>query len=259
MNDQPSGVDDKGPIDDRLFDRLVDGALNLSEQRDLLRRLDRAPDGWRRCALAFLESQTLRNEFGQIRRDAEQPAPIPEPHPGRSTAPNRSSAVSRSVVRVVGMALALCVAFVLGWQSHFVHRQQEMARTDGGTSNAKPRDQNVEATAVNQKGPDITQPTAPEPEEVEKVHVAARLSWQYEENGTERKVEVPVFEGPGIDMQWLLQQSPQIQESIRKELQQRGHKVETQRQLLTVDLKDGRSVIVPIDHVQVKFAKRVFQ
>jgi hypothetical protein len=43
--------------DDTFFDLLADGALGEEERRALLLRLDRHPDGWRRCALAFLESQ----------------------------------------------------------------------------------------------------------------------------------------------------------------------------------------------------------
>ena len=43
-----------------LFDRLADGELGDEQRRELLARLDHEPDGWRRCALAFLEDQALR-------------------------------------------------------------------------------------------------------------------------------------------------------------------------------------------------------
>ncbi len=39
------------------LDRLVDGTLEPTERSALLRHLDAQPDGWRRCALAFLEAQ----------------------------------------------------------------------------------------------------------------------------------------------------------------------------------------------------------
>ena len=45
------------PLDDSRFDRLVDGELSEEERRELLAGLDAEPGGWRRCALAFLESQ----------------------------------------------------------------------------------------------------------------------------------------------------------------------------------------------------------
>src|SRR5262245_61132861 len=50
------------PEDTMLLDRLVDGELNDEERRELLLRLERTPDGWRRCAMAFLEGQAWRSE-----------------------------------------------------------------------------------------------------------------------------------------------------------------------------------------------------
>src|SRR5262245_7197050 len=44
--------------DDVLFDRLVDGELSADERRHFLTSLDDRPDGWRRCAIAFLEAQS---------------------------------------------------------------------------------------------------------------------------------------------------------------------------------------------------------
>jgi hypothetical protein len=45
-------------FDPQVLDRLVDGELAETERRDVLQTLDRQPDGWRQCALAFLEAQT---------------------------------------------------------------------------------------------------------------------------------------------------------------------------------------------------------
>ncbi len=47
-------------FDPTEIDRLVDGELDPEARRDLLKRLDGSPDGWRRCALAFLEGQEFR-------------------------------------------------------------------------------------------------------------------------------------------------------------------------------------------------------
>ena len=43
--------------DSIAIDRLIDGELDEHERRELLLRLDTMPDGWRRCALAFLEAR----------------------------------------------------------------------------------------------------------------------------------------------------------------------------------------------------------
>jgi hypothetical protein len=45
-------------FDPQVLDRLIDGELADGERRVLLESLERQPDGWRQCALAFLEAQT---------------------------------------------------------------------------------------------------------------------------------------------------------------------------------------------------------
>src|SRR5438105_30021 len=58
-------------FDPQVFDRLVDGELADGERREVLETLERQPDGWRQCALAFLEAQT----WGQTLTDfVRQPA-----------------------------------------------------------------------------------------------------------------------------------------------------------------------------------------
>lgn len=242
--------------DERLLDRLVDGTLDLPSQRDLLTRLDQIPDGWRRCGLAFLEAQAWHSEFLQLRSESDHLVRGAVPHE-RPEIAKRPSPDARAIARLVGVALALSVAFGLGRLSMPVE-----PRSQGEIVRAPARDTlpgRTEEGVVKIVSPIVAPEKSRETEPDDDVHVAARLSWQLQEDGAKRKIEVPVFEGRGLDMEWLMQQPTAVQESIRKALERRGHKVETQRQLLTVNLKDGRSVVVPIDQVQVKFAKRIFQ
>ncbi len=53
-------------FNNQLLDRLVDGELSDADYRITLHRLDEAPDGWRRCAVSFLEQQALRQELQQL-------------------------------------------------------------------------------------------------------------------------------------------------------------------------------------------------
>ena len=66
------------PDDDQLFDLLVDDELGEAERRELLARLDHVPDGWRRCALTFLEAQCWKKELGAM---AREPAQVVRPAP----------------------------------------------------------------------------------------------------------------------------------------------------------------------------------
>lgn len=52
------------PEDQFLLELLVDGELDDPNRRDLLLRLDRLQDGWRCCAIAFLEAQCLKESLG---------------------------------------------------------------------------------------------------------------------------------------------------------------------------------------------------
>lgn len=53
-------------INDVTLDRLVDGELADAEYRQVVLRLEDHPDGWRRCALSFLEQQALQRDLRQI-------------------------------------------------------------------------------------------------------------------------------------------------------------------------------------------------
>lgn len=57
------------PIDWQELDRLVDGRLNDDEYRQLLCQIDANPNGWKQCALAFLEHQALEKELGAFASD----------------------------------------------------------------------------------------------------------------------------------------------------------------------------------------------
>ena len=102
-----------GPDDrDRLIDRLADGDLPDADRRALLARLDAEgdSDGWRRCALAFLEAQCWRQALG----------PLAERAPATAPAVRNSAVVpgaSRPRPRLAAWAAGLLAAFALGWLS----------------------------------------------------------------------------------------------------------------------------------------------
>ena len=96
-------------MNDHIIDRLVDGELSDSERRDLLLRLDDEPNGWRKCAMAFLEAQSWREAMAGI--------------PGRERIPRRPAQEKRrstkptliAGARFAGLAASIVAAFGLGW------------------------------------------------------------------------------------------------------------------------------------------------
>lgn len=242
-------------IDQTLFDLLVDGELPDDRRRDLLAQLDIEPHGWKRCALAFLEAQAWRSE---VRRAPWSGIPVAAPNVSHvSTVPLPRQRNLAGLIIVASLLSA--VGFGLGRWS--VDRQPEhisLATREKLPASEKQRPPVIDEKPGADASPGHTKP-APAADRDESVKVAGVLAWSVDENGQTREMSVPVLEGAGIDLKWLLSQPAAIREPVRKELERRGHKVELHRQLITLSLKDGRSVVMPIDQVDVRFAGRVYQ
>lgn len=102
--------------DDVLFDRLVDGELSADERRRLIASLDDRADGWRRCALSFLEAQSWGGAMRQM--IAESAEPVKQLAPAETTPTEASSRRHASWTSYSWLAVAagLLAAFSLGWQ-----------------------------------------------------------------------------------------------------------------------------------------------
>jgi hypothetical protein len=100
------------PDDAIAIDRLIDGELDENERRELLRRLDTTPDGWRRCALAFLEAQ----EFAQAARawTSDHAAVHSEPTPVVAHPKHRRARLLRIATAAMLAGLAFASGFAAG-------------------------------------------------------------------------------------------------------------------------------------------------
>jgi hypothetical protein len=259
MSDHDS---DPNPPLSELIDRLVDGGLTPAQLRLAIDELDRAPDGWRRCALAFLEAQcwsesfrhldqTVANGYGPLAAGSfgDRPAisvssPIPIASPPRR--------------RWIGVALAAgvsLVAFSLGWLGHSLR---------SGVLGERPPETPIVATseplATDGGGPPATDGSSglPDPGSIATLP-AARLPTIREVarlrvgSGDPDAAEVPLLAGPGISPRWLLEQPPPISEHGRAAWRRRGYQLEQHRRLVSIPLGDGRRAAVPIDQVQVRY------
>jgi hypothetical protein len=113
-------------IDERLLDRLVDGELLPEERRELLAAVETQPGGWRRCALAFLEAQTWRQEMRQFvvapsAGETAAASAVCEPPVVKQIVTTNPEPPRRSqAVRWFAIAASLAIAFGLG--QHFTSR-----------------------------------------------------------------------------------------------------------------------------------------
>jgi hypothetical protein len=75
MNDP----DPISPLSDLLFERMVDGALSAQELRVAIKAIERQPDGWKRCATAFLEAQVLTESLRALSQSQHEDSAPPLP------------------------------------------------------------------------------------------------------------------------------------------------------------------------------------
>jgi hypothetical protein len=191
-------------LDDRVLDRLVDGELDDAERGQALRALDAEPDGWRRCATAFLEAQCWRTALTteSAAESSRTAAAVVRP---RWTGFGRLGAI----------AAAIAVAFLTGFLARGVSgRNDDVAR-------GRPDGQQARAAYASSAAGTQPAPLAPAPD-------------------------------PNASQE-LLRQPSALPEYVRRQLERQGYEVKGDRKLMSVALKDGRQVTVPVETFKYRF------
>jgi hypothetical protein len=217
-------------LDDITFDRLVDGELSASEYRSVLAALEQQPAAWRKCAEAFLQAQAWQREMKEVRAAAEiKPAakPLNEPAP-RSTAANDW----------LRMLLVAAASFLLAF---FAAQQFWQAAAN------RP----FVPTPPIAKGPQ--EPVAPSTANIATSNQPlGNVQLAVNRTGSEEPqfVNVPVYE-PEAATEMLRVSRPALPDDLVEALEADGHRVNRQRQLVPVQLGDGRQMIVPVEGYRI--------
>ena len=238
------------PLNDDLIDQIVDGALNPAQLRAAIDCLDREPDGWKRCTLAFLEAQCWRESLRLVG------APKATSLKAESTSPQQNDVRPiRTGRRWLSRALAASVvaaSFALGWLSHDGHigpRPDGDVAVRSAEPETKPHDTPKPETITSTAG------DAGRPAGVEAVssRYGVAMVAQLRVGSADAKASLPILAGPGINTEWLKNQPPPVSEHGQAVLQQHGYQVDQRRRLISATLGDGRRGTVPIDHVQIRY------
>jgi hypothetical protein len=213
-------------FDDVLLERLVDGELTPAEYRSLLSELDQRPEGWRRCALAFLEDQAWGRELRRSRRELDEPTVKAKP-------------VSRlgSAWNLGGMLmLSSAASFLLAF---FVAKSVLQDRSSGNPS--------PESIARNDVGkpsiPNTSIPNSavpPHPEVSDPGHYALVVDGN----------EMPIFDADDPRGRLLLNERASMPVELIRDLRRSGYEVDRRREW-AVGGDDGNSVLVPIEELQI--------
>lgn len=212
---------DSGQIDDARFDLLADGELSEAEHRQFLGGLDDEPGGWRRCALALLESQEWKRQLGAIARQSgpyaadTRPAGRRRPGFGGKT--------------LAAMAASFLVALLLG----LVIRDLSHRAEPGGL----PAVQVADKTSPRPDRPPVPTQMAADANPI---------------TADANSIAVPVGRVDDLD-EWLDRLPAAVPEDVQRALERSGYRVYQTRELVPMGVKDGRRLVVPVDKVNIRY------
>jgi hypothetical protein len=219
-------------VDNAAIDRLIDGELSDIERRELLLQLENDPEGWRRCALAFLEDQAWRQALAGVVPAVPRSKPV-EPVP---PVPRRG----KDWLRRVSIAASLMAStFAAGYAA-------------GGI--AKPGPGLEIAKSKVQQAP-VEKAANPEPAQ-EQIREVGKIDLVDGSNGEAPIQSLPILSGPGLDDRWLQDQPSTVPDYLRARWEREGYQVEERRRVVSVILKDGRKVSIPVDEVALDYVGR---
>jgi hypothetical protein len=232
-------MNDNKPFNDEiLLDRLVDGELTGSERRQLLESFDKRPGSWRRCALAFLEAQSWREEMGQVARGL-----------GSETSGSKWPAISVALARKLqrakvatwlAMAASLMLAFGLGW----MQRERDNFVASGPSSSSG---QVASVTQPNNSA--VTNGTKPND---------ALTFFVQGDDGRRHPVRVPLVDAGTLDKQLGVQFQTGVPDDIRNQLKDSGYAVQSKRQYAPLWLENGRPMILPVEDTRIVPVSNVY-
>jgi len=232
VNDELLNADDI-----RLLDRLIDGELDDAERRALLLRLEQAPDGWRRCALAFLENQAWR---GEAKAWVREPAPSAHVAPAQIVRRNWTGSATWMPVVVA----ACCLVAAGTW---FVVRD----RDGRAISNLNAPRGGAASVAGN---------AAPSPADARFADRRNASNLRFVVGGgadrADEVVEVPLVNAEQLNEALFGQWSQAVPAEVLQMLERSGHQVVRERRLVPIELGDGRRAVVPMDQVEIRPVSR---
>jgi hypothetical protein len=227
-----TSMHDKFPSDDSVFDRLVDGELAADERRELLASLDEVPEGWRRCALSFLEAQCLRESFGQLVHDAAATTDMVA-----TTGSPRRTPIRRTMDRGLAwlaIAASLLVAFTLGTITR-----------NGGAPIAGNQTVSTEPQIA-----EVVPPPHSLPSDASTAHDALTL-FVRDDTGQTRPLRVPLVDAGTLGKQLGLQFQSGVPADVRAQLQNRGFDIRSKQSFAPLWLENGRPMLVPVEDTKI--------
>ena len=238
--------DNPSKIDQRQFDLLVDDELSEPQRREILTSLDDTPDGWRRCALAFLEAQCLHRELGLVSHVGPAESRCDKRSGGPAARGNRWRTLA-------AMAASFLVALGLGicWQSLFVPDRDFILPSVEVAESDTPPEPAVLDGFPQESSMAVADAAGGPPESSDSWQM---VSFPVSDGADEVEiVRLPAVERDSIDEAWLMNLPRAMSPEIVRAIEDSGHRVRTRRRLLPLRMEDDRRLVVPVDQVDIHY------
>jgi hypothetical protein len=233
---------------------------------------ERDPEGWRRCALAFLEAQSWSQELAGLDPDSllaigrpasASPSKLPHDETEPNSQPGPESGAGRQLAgrgaprwRVVGWPLAMAASFLVSFALGLWARGGWL---NSSSDDSQPAPANMIAKqelidrlrqdALTQEAPGRDAAPAPS---IPSRGAAGQVRLVVDgPNGMSDEIELPVVEGSAADADFLQSPPAALPLEVQRVLERMGARVEQQRELVPLRMRDGRRLIVPVDKVEV--------
>ena len=241
-------------VSDEQLDRLVDGELERAEYRRLLAALDNQPEGWRRCEMAFLESQALGHDMMALDLASPDWADCVSQGSPPTVLKTTSGLSSRWSFWTV-VAASFLVAFVLGLTWRHGWSQLSPPEITRSSPQQPVVDQNrfTEVTSA-----------APTDSITDAGNTPRNNAWGQitlivdGDDGTAQEVSLPVFKQQGLQDDWF-EKMAVVPPHIQRDLRRLGYQARRDVSWAPVELQGGQRVFFPMSEFEITPVSMLFQ
>ncbi len=220
-------------IDDAQLDMLVDGEPDATQRRTVPSQLVTDPDGWRRCALAFLEAQSWRQEMRTLSDESAEAAPVASKTPIAWHRFRTGLAMAASFLLALGLGLAM--------GDMFDEDQPLLPPSHAAKGQPEPVRPSIDPN------PEVAPEAVPEAAPYQYVAIPT----QDPVSGEPDSIRMPVVPRELLGEGWPYQLPSVLPDDVVQSLHQRGHDVVQQRRLIPFQADDGSRIVFPVDEVEL--------
>jgi len=244
--------------------RLVDGELPPSERSLLLKRIDLAPENWRKVALALLEEQVFSKEIrhanlpqGLQATGSLTPVKCLDANDQNSLLPSFRNSGWKRFVLPATLAASVLLAIGITVVQPLLTDSRDEARSGNSLAQSKDSPLNTDPTDLNSTGVDKDWGNP-----VGELRLASddaslqpgKSSSTVEGQARAREMNnrIPVYEVRADQAQRWMDDEARRMDSWREQLRQRGYELDSKPNRIEKTLPDGRALIVPVNQWNVR-------